>query len=140
MRPAGARPASTTDLRCDRRGRLRNWAHNKGLGLPYGKSAAGLEEAFGLRVSRAGLCQGLERVARKAEPTYAARVEQVRASPSVTPDKTGWKVGGQRWWMWAFSSAQVTVYSIQPGRGLEQAAAVLGAGFEGFLVRDGWIV
>jgi hypothetical protein len=88
---------------------------NKGLGLPYGKTAAVLEEAFGLRVSRAGLCQALERVARKAEPTCAALVEQVRASPSVTPDETEWKVGGHLWWMWAFSSSQVTVYSIQPG-------------------------
>ena len=42
--------------------------------------------------------------------------------------------------MWAFSSSQVTVYTIQPGRGFEQAATVLGVGFEGFLVRDGWIV
>jgi transposase len=49
---------------------------NKGLGLPYGKTAAVLEEAFGLRVSRAGLCQALDRVAHKAEPTYAALVEQ----------------------------------------------------------------
>jgi hypothetical protein len=42
--------------------------------------------------------------------------------------------------MWAFSSAAVTVYSIQPGRGFEQAAVVLGTEYEGFLVRDGWIV
>jgi hypothetical protein len=96
-----------------------------------------LEEALGLRVSRAGLCPALERVARKAEPTSAALVEQVRASPSVTADETGWKVGGHLWWMWAFSSSQVTVYSIPPGRGFEQAATVLGVGFEGFLVRDG---
>jgi len=39
----------------------------------------------------------------------------------VTPDETGWKVGGRLWWMWAFSSDKVTVYSIQPGRGYEQA-------------------
>jgi transposase len=30
---------------------------NKGLGLPYGKTATVLEQAFGLRVSRGGLCQ-----------------------------------------------------------------------------------
>jgi len=42
--------------------------------------------------------------------------------------------------MWAFSTSQVTVYSIQPGRGFEQAAAVLGADFAGFLVRDGWCI
>jgi transposase len=113
---------------------------NKGLGRSYGKTAAVLESAFGLQASRGGLLQALERVAKKAEPTYATMVEQIRGAPSVTPDETGWKVGGKLWWMWAFSSAELTVYSIQPGRGYEQAAAVLGAEFEGFLVRDGWIV
>lgn len=34
----------------------------------------------------------------------------------------------------------MTVYAIQPGRGFEPAAAVLGEGFEGFLVRDGWSI
>jgi hypothetical protein len=97
-----------------------------------------LENAFGLRVSRGGLA--FERVAKKAEPTYEKLVEQIRGSPSVTPDETGWKVGGQLWWMWAFSSAAVTVCSIQPGRGFEQAAVVLGTEYDGFLVRDGWIV
>jgi transposase len=113
---------------------------NKGLGLPYGKTATLLEEAFGLRVSRAGLCQAMARVARKAEPTYEALIEQIRGSPSVTPDETGWRVGGRLWWMWAFSSSQVTVYAILPGRGFEQAARVLGADFDGFLVRDGWSI
>jgi hypothetical protein len=42
---------------------------NKGLGLSYGKTAAVLENAFGLRVSRGGLAQAFERVAKKAEPT-----------------------------------------------------------------------
>ena len=30
---------------------------NKGLGLPYGKTATVLQQAFGLQVSRGGLCQ-----------------------------------------------------------------------------------
>jgi hypothetical protein len=42
--------------------------------------------------------------------------------------------------MWVFSTAQVSVYAIPPGRGFEQAAMVLGADFAGFLVRDGWSV
>jgi transposase len=113
---------------------------NKGLGLPYGKTAAVLQQAFGLQVSREGLCQAMARVATKAEPTYNALVEEIRRSPSVTPDETGWRVDGKLWWMWAFSTPQVTVYSIQPGRGFEQAALVLGADFEGFLVRDGWSI
>ena len=113
---------------------------NKGLGLSHGKTAAVLETAFGLRVSRGGLAQAFQRTARKAEPTYEQLVQQIRGSPSVTPDETGWKVGGRLWWMWAFSSDKCTVYSIQPGRGYEQASAILGTDFDGFLVRDGWAV
>ena len=113
---------------------------NKGLSLSYGKTAALLNTVFGLPVSRGGLAQAFQRVARKAEPTYLELVRQIRGSPSVTPDETGWKVGGKLWWMWAFSSDQVTVYSIQPGRGYDQAMAILGADFDGFLVRDGWAV
>ncbi|MGH2396634.1 MAG: IS66 family transposase [bacterium] len=111
---------------------------DKGLGLSHGKTAAVLEAAFGLRVSRSGLCQAFYRVAHKAEPTYQQLIEVIRNSPSVTPDETGWKVGGRLWWLWTFASAQVTVYSIQPGRGFDQASGVLGVGFTGFLVHDGW--
>jgi len=111
---------------------------NKGLGLSQGKTAAVLQAAFGLRVSRGGLCQAFQRLAQKAEPTYQGLIEVIRHSPSVTPDETGWKVGGRLQWMWVFASAQATVYSVQPGRGFDQAAGVLGAGFAGFLVHDGW--
>jgi transposase len=113
---------------------------NKGMGLSHGKTAAVLETAFGLRVSRGGLAQAFQRVARKSQPTYEKLIEQIRGSPSVTPDETGWKVGGRLWWMWAFSSDKLTVYSIQPGRGYEQASAILGTDYDGFLVRDGWAV
>jgi transposase len=35
-------------------------------------------------------------------------------------------------------SEQVTVYAILPGRGYEQSEKLLGAGYDGFLVHDGW--
>ena len=62
---------------------------NKGLGLPYGKTAAVLEQGWGLGVSRGGLCQALQRVARKAEPTYELLRERIRSEPSVTPRRAG---------------------------------------------------
>jgi hypothetical protein len=56
----------------------------------------------------------------------------------VSPDETGWKVGGHLQWPWTFVTPSNTVYAIQPGRGFEEAAPILGAGFDGVLVRDGW--
>jgi|SRR5579871_2078346 len=72
---------------------------NKQMGLSYGKTAQVLQELFGLPVSRG----------EESRPTYQKLIAEIRSSPSVTADETGWKVGGKLWWMWAFSTAEATV-------------------------------
>jgi transposase len=116
------------------------WASilNKQFGLPLGKIATLFRERFGLTITCGGLVHAIRRAARQAEPTYAALCEQVRGSPVVTPDETGWKVEARLQWLWAYATRDTTVYAIQPGRGFEEAATVLGADFGGVLVRDGW--
>lgn len=109
-----------------------------GLGLPFGKVSTLFETTFGLAITRGGLCLALHRVARDAEPTYQALVVVVRQSAVVAADETGWKVAGWLEWLWVFVTLRVTVYAIQPGRGYEQAALILGEHFAGILSRDGW--
>lgn len=111
---------------------------NKQLGLPLGKISALFAARFGLAVTPGGLVYALHRAARCATPTYTALRDLVRSSPVVSPDETGWKVGGHPYWLWAFATPDTTVYAIQPGRGFEEAATVLGVDFDGVLVRDGW--
>jgi transposase len=65
-------------------------------------------------------------------------VEGVRNSAVVSPDETGWRVGGRSAWLWAFVGDGVCVYLIAAGRRFAQAVVVLGADFDGVLVRDGW--
>ena len=107
-------------------------------GLPLGKTARVLRTRFGLHVTKGGLVRLLHRTADAAAPAYAALCEQVRRSPVVTPDETGWRVDAARHWLWAFATPETTVYSICAGRGFADAASVLGADFAGVLVRDGW--
>jgi transposase len=111
---------------------------NKQCGLSFGRIAHLLRDRFGLTVTRGGLVHAVHRAARRAQPTYAALCATVRGSPVVTPDETGWKVGGHLQWLWAFATPTTTVYAIQDGRGFAQAAAVLGADYAGVLQRDGW--
>jgi transposase len=111
---------------------------NKHFGLSHGKVAALLRDWFGLPVRPSGVTHALHRAARQAAPTYAALRDQIRGSPVVSPDETSWKVGGRLWWLWVFATTRTVVYAIQDGRGFDEAAAVLGAEFEGVLVRDGW--
>ena len=108
------------------------------FGLPLGKIATLLHQRFGLSVTPGGLVHALHRAARQAAPTYATLAATIRGSPVVVPDETGWKVGGRLQWLWAFTTPDTTVYAIQPGRGMEEAATILGADFAGVLVRDGW--
>ncbi|MCA1680571.1 MAG: transposase, partial [Actinobacteria bacterium] len=61
-----------------------------------------------------------------------------RSSRAVAPDETGWRINGQKAWLWAFAGDGVTVYLIAPGRGYEQAKLILGEDFSGVLERDGW--
>ncbi len=109
------------------------------LGMPLEKVTRVLRNEFGLAVTKGALVQLLHRTADAAAPAYGALREQIRRSPVVTPDETGWRVNALRYWLWAFSTPETTVYAICDGRGFEHAAAVLGPNFSGVLVRDGWV-
>jgi transposase len=110
----------------------------KRFGLPYGKIAALFRDRFGLTVTRGGLVHAVQRAARQAHPSYAVLCATVRGSPVVTPDETSWRVGADLQWLWAFVTPDTTVSAIQPGRGLAQAAAIIGVEYAGVLQRDGW--
>jgi transposase len=110
---------------------------NKELGLSPQKTAKALAR-FGIRVTAGGVVQAIARQARTLEPTYEALIQGARSSRAVAPDETGWRINGQKAWLWAFAGDQVTVYLIASGRGYEHAAEILGEDFSGVLERDGW--
>ena len=62
----------------------------------------------------------------------------MRGSPVVTVDETSWRVDTVLQWLWAWVTPATTVYAILPGRGLAQAASVIGLDYPGVLQHDGW--
>lgn len=111
---------------------------NKRCGLSYGKIAALLRDRFGLRVTSGGLVHAVHRAARRAQPTYDHLAATVRGSPAVTMDETSWRVAADLQWLWVGTTPLTTVYTIQAGRGLAQAAVLIGLDYAGVLIRDGW--
>ena len=108
--------------------------------MPLAKVADLLQTRFRLHVTPGGLANLLHRAARDARPAYEALCEQVRNSPVVTADETGWRGGALSHWLWAAVTPTTTGYAICAGRGFDDAQTVLGADFDGMLVRDGWVV
>lgn len=112
---------------------------NKVGGLSYGKTASILGRMFGISVSRSGLARALLGLGRRGEPSYEAVKSQLRASPVVYPDETGWRISGQSAWMHVANDGRATtVYAIEKGRGYAEAALLLGEDYPGTIGSDGW--
>jgi len=106
------------------------------LGIPYRKVCRVLAQGFGFSASPGGLSRAGQRLADKAEPTYEQLVFSLRQQAVVYADETGWKIDGDRAWLWVFTSEQVTLYTIDPTRAGAVAERILGRDFEGVLTCD----
>ena len=110
---------------------------SKEMGLSHERVARILKWSYGLEMSRSGICRALERIGKRAAPTYQQLCVMIRRSDLVWMDETGWRVAAHLEWLWAAVTEKFTVYQILPGRGFNPAAQILGAGYSGFLNHDG---
>jgi len=106
------------------------------LGLPFGKTARVLEDLCGLRVSAGALAQAAQRVAARLEPEVAALRAAIRGSPVVNVDETGWRVGGDNWWLWAFVTDRLALYKATHSRGSKVIFEELGEDYGGIVIAD----
>jgi transposase len=113
---------------------------NKRLGLSHGKISWMFEKVFGLSIGRSTSARSATRTARRCAAVYGQIRGDVRAAGEVTPDETGWRVGGGKAWLHAFATAQTTCYEIDPTRSGDVAERLLGLDWSGRLVHDGWSV
>jgi transposase len=111
---------------------------NKDAGLSHGKIQRLMKTVFGIELSRSGSVQAMMRAARRCIPTYRALVRAMPAQNAVTPDETGWRIAGLLAWLHVFVAQRITVYAIDPKRGVEVGARVLGWNYAGRLIHDGW--
>ena len=114
---------------------------NKQLGLSHGKSVKLLGMLFEeLTIARGTSARSIARTAERCQPAYEQLRKDIRGSPQVVPDETGWRVGGRTAWLHAFVGRRETCYVIDPTRSGEPAARLLGRDWSGTLVHDGWSV
>lgn len=111
---------------------------NKEAGLSHGKVSRFFKAAFDLDVSRSGACRVMLRVADRCREVQRVIVQRVQRSPFIVPDETGWRIGGRPAWLHAAVGADATAYLIHRRRGFEASAQLIGPGYAGKLVHDGW--
>jgi transposase len=111
---------------------------NKQAGLPHGKVIRALDSLFGITLTPGGSAHTVLRAARRCEPVYATLCQAVGQADWVVLDETGWHVGGHPAWLHALVVAQATAYIIDPTRSGGVAERLLGRGYAGVMVHDGW--
>ncbi|MGA7409502.1 MAG: IS66 family transposase [Bryobacteraceae bacterium] len=114
---------------------------NKQLGLSHGKCVKLLGTLFeGLKIARGTSARSIARTGKRCAPAYEQLWQDIRNSPQIVPDETGWRVGGRTAWLHAFVGRRETVYLIDPTRSGKPAEDLLGTDWSGTLVHDGWSV
>lgn len=112
---------------------------NKHAGLSHGKISATFEQMFGIAVSRGACAQVVLRAGRKLKPAYHEIEDHIRDSDYLTPDETGWRVGGHPVWLhgWAGDDG-ATLFAIDPRRSADRLQDVIGLDWSGALTHDGY--
>jgi len=107
---------------------------NKDLKLPVRPTCALLRQ-LGLSLSPGGLTQALARLGDRLAEAFRQLQRELRASPAVHADETGWWLGGRSAWLWDFTTPNLTRFTID-NRSQEVIRRVLGDDYAGVLISD----
>jgi transposase len=109
---------------------------NKEVGLPHGKIRRMLNVLFDLTIARSTAVRSMLRTARKARPVLREIRREIRGSPVIKVDETGWKESGVSRWLHVLVSSRAVLYQIG-GRGREVLESLVGLEYDGTLIHDG---
>lgn len=112
---------------------------NKRAGLSHGKIADTFDKLFGMTVTPGASAQVVMRAGTILRPAYDEIAEQIKDSEHLTPDETGWRIGGHPAWLhgWVGDDG-ATLYAIDSKRGADVLENVIGIDWSGSMTHDGF--
>src|ERR1022692_1938793 len=112
---------------------------NKHSGMSYGKIADLFERTYGIHLTRSACAQAVLRAGRRLKPVYEEIKQHIRDAEYLTPDETGWRIGGQPVWLHAWVAGDgATCFAIDPRRSADVLEETIGIGWSGNLTHDGF--
>ncbi len=104
--------------------------------LPIRQIQAYLLTLHGVTISTGEMVELLHRIKDQMQPYLDALKTQIRASPAVQADETGWREDGTNGSIWSVSTPSIRYYEYHHSRGGEVVKALIGKNFEGVLGSD----
>jgi transposase len=94
------------------------------------------EVLYGLHLSIGELTRLCAEVAELGREAYEALVAELRSSPVVHADETGWREDGQNGWLWVFLTPKLQLFHRDARRASAIPMEMLGEDFGGIVVSD----
>jgi transposase len=112
---------------------------NKRAGMSHGKIADTFDKFFGITLTRGACAQVVLRAGKILQPVYEQIKERIIDSEHLTPDETGWRIGGHPAWLhgWVGDDG-ATLYAIDPQRSADVLEKVIGIDWSGSMTHDGF--
>jgi len=104
--------------------------------LPVRQISTLVSTLHGVAISAGEINEVLHRLVAHARPQLAALKMQVRASPAVQADETGWREDGQNGYIWSLATPTMRYYEYHHSRGGEVVKQLIGDEFQGVLGSD----
>jgi len=107
-----------------------------GLRLPLRQIRDLLRTLHGFEVSLGEIVELLHRISTHAQPVLDALLTEIRDSPAVQADETGWREDGKNGSIWSVSTPTVRYYEYHHSRAGEVVKRLIGDEFAGVLGSD----
>src|SRR6266704_5544640 len=104
--------------------------------LPVRQIQAYLLTLHGVTISVGEIVELLHRIKEQMQPQLDALKVEMRASPAVQADETGWREDGTNGYIWSVSTPSIRYYEYHHSRGGEVVKQLIGEDFGGVLGSD----
>lgn len=108
------------------------------LRLPLGKIKESLLDLYDFHISQGEIVEKLKDAEALFGKDYAAITMLIQEAKAVYSDETGWRMDGNHWWLWVFTTATGTKYVIEDTRGKGVAENALGKKEDRVIISDGY--
>ncbi len=104
--------------------------------LPIRQLAEVMRQVYGLDVSIGEIVELLHRIREHAQPVLDDLKGELRSSPAVQADETGWREDGINGYIWSVSTPRVRYDEYHHSRAGEVVKQLIGEDFQGVLGSD----
>ncbi len=95
-------------------------------------------ELFGVELSTGSVDAIVQRTGEALAAPHTRLEQEIKRSPVVNIDETGWKTGGERRMLWGALTRRTAVFRIAAGRHAAEAQTMLGEHYDGIVCSDRW--